>query len=57
MDEKLLEKAIQQAKANVELETTPISEQIINNVIKNNNKDSLQQKKLIKKENNNGNKQ
>lgn len=55
MDEELLKKAIQQAKANVELETTPINEQIINNVIKNNNKDSLQQKKLIKKENNNGN--
>lgn len=27
MDEELLKKAIQQAKANVELETTPITEQ------------------------------
>ena len=38
MNEEQMKKAIQQAKANVELETTPISENFINEFLEKKNK-------------------
>ena len=57
MDKIILEKAIKQAKANVELETsTPIDEKIIKNYIENVINKQIEKKVLTKKENINGDK-
>jgi hypothetical protein len=55
MEKNLLVKAIQQAKANVELETTPIDEHFIEEFMNKKTNEKTKDKQLTKKGNTNGN--